>query len=150
MSVIIPAFNEAGYIPETLDRLGAAEQHFKAISDAAVQILVVDNASTDRTAELAQSAGATVIPEAEHNIARVCTCYFGSARIESYGISPLGNVPITQDLKGRAEVDCLAAISVTPLYGLYVPAENYAWLRARTPMAKIGYSIYVFDLRKTR
>ena len=86
----------------------------------------------------------------EHNIARVCTCYFGSARIESYGISPMGNVPITQDLKGRAEVDCLAAISVTPLYGLYVPAENYAWLRARKPMAKIGYSIYVFDLRKTR
>jgi len=71
LSVIIPAFNEAGYIPETLDRLGAAEQHFKAIADAAVQILVVDNASTDRTAELAQSAGATVIPEAEHNIATV-------------------------------------------------------------------------------
>jgi len=71
MSVIIPAFNEAGYIPETLDRLGAAEQHFKAISDAAVQILVVDNASTDRTAELAQSAGATVVHEAERNIARV-------------------------------------------------------------------------------
>jgi len=71
VSVIIPAFNEAGYILETLDRLGAAEQHFKAIADAAVQILVVDNASTDRTAELAQSAGATVLHEAEHNIARV-------------------------------------------------------------------------------
>lgn len=71
MSVIIPAFNEAGYIPETLDRLGAAEQHLKAIANAAVQILVVDNASTDRTAELAQSAGATVVHEAEHNIARV-------------------------------------------------------------------------------
>jgi glycosyltransferase involved in cell wall biosynthesis len=71
MSVIIPAFNEAGYIPETLDRIRAAEQHFKAISDAAVQILVVDNASADRTAELAQSAGATVVHEAEHNIARV-------------------------------------------------------------------------------
>jgi glycosyltransferase involved in cell wall biosynthesis len=71
MSVIIPAFNEAGYIPETLDRLGAAEQHFKAVADASVEILVVDNASTDRTAELARSAGATVVHEAEHNIARV-------------------------------------------------------------------------------
>ena len=39
--------------------------------DAAVQILVVDNASTDRTAELAQDAGAAVVHEAEHNIARV-------------------------------------------------------------------------------
>jgi glycosyltransferase involved in cell wall biosynthesis len=71
VSVIIPAFNEAGYILETLDRLGAAEQHFKAIAPTAVQILVVDNASTDHTAELAQSAGATVVHEAEHNIARV-------------------------------------------------------------------------------
>jgi glycosyltransferase involved in cell wall biosynthesis len=71
VSVIIPAFNEAGYILETLDRLGAAEQHFKAIAPAAVQILVIDNASTDRTAELARSAGATVVHEAEHNIARV-------------------------------------------------------------------------------
>jgi len=71
VSVIIPAFNEAGYILETLDRLGAAEQHFKAIAPAPVQILVVDNASTDRTAEFAQSAGATVVHEAEHNIARV-------------------------------------------------------------------------------
>jgi len=71
VSVIIPAFNEAGYLAETLDRLGAAQQRFKAVADAAVQTLVVDNVSTDRTAELARSAGATVVQEAEHNIARV-------------------------------------------------------------------------------
>ncbi len=71
VSVIIPAFNEANYIPETLNRLAAAEQRFKSVADAAVQILVVDNASTDRTAEIAQHAGATVIYESEHNIARV-------------------------------------------------------------------------------
>jgi GT2 family glycosyltransferase len=71
VSVIIPAFNEAGYIRETLDWLGAAEQHLEAIARASVQILVVDNASTDSTAELAQGAGATVVYEAEHNIARV-------------------------------------------------------------------------------
>lgn len=71
VSVIIPAFNEAGYVLETLGSLAAAEKHFKAIADAAVQIVVVDNASTDPTAELARSAGATVVREAEHNIARV-------------------------------------------------------------------------------
>ena len=71
VSVIIPAFNEAGYLPETLDRLGAAEQHLKATAPADAQIIVVDNASTDRTAELAQSTGATVVHEAKHNIARV-------------------------------------------------------------------------------
>ena len=71
ISVIIPAFNEAGYISETLKRLGAAEQHFKAIAAADIEILVVDNASMDATAELARSAGATVVYEAEHNVARV-------------------------------------------------------------------------------
>jgi len=32
ISVIIPAFNEAGYISETLKRLSAAGQHFKSIT----------------------------------------------------------------------------------------------------------------------
>ncbi len=71
ISVIIAAFNEAGYISETLKRLGAAEQHFKSIAAAQIEILVVDNASTDATADLARGAGATVVYEAEHNIARV-------------------------------------------------------------------------------
>ena len=44
MSVIIPAFNEADYIRETLDWLGVAEQHLEAVAHASVQILVVDNA----------------------------------------------------------------------------------------------------------
>jgi glycosyltransferase involved in cell wall biosynthesis len=71
ISVIIPAFNEADYIPETLQRLAAAERIFGPVVDTGVQIIVVDNGSTDRTPELAQSAGATVVHEAEHNIARV-------------------------------------------------------------------------------
>lgn len=71
MSVIVPAFNEAGYITATLERLRAAEQRLRAESHAEVQIVVVDNASTDRTADLAANTGATVVHEAEHNIARV-------------------------------------------------------------------------------
>jgi hypothetical protein len=37
---------------------------------------------------------------------------------------------------------------VTNLYGLYVPHDAYRWLRERQPSAKIGWSIYVYDLRK--
>jgi 4-amino-4-deoxy-L-arabinose transferase-like glycosyltransferase len=85
----------------------------------------------------------------EHNIARVCTCYFGSARLGSYGIFPVDDVPDTKDLKWRERVDCVAAVSATTLYGLYNPVERFAWLRERKPMAKIGYSIYLYDLRKT-
>ena len=71
ISVVIPAFNEAGYISETLKSLSAAVQHAKNAAASDIEILVVDNASTDSTAELARSAGITVVYEAEHNVARV-------------------------------------------------------------------------------
>jgi glycosyltransferase involved in cell wall biosynthesis len=84
VSVIIPAFNEEGCLPETLDRLAAAELLFKTAADTHVQIIVVDNASTDRTAELARSAGATVVYEADHNIAKVRNAGTANARYEVF------------------------------------------------------------------
>jgi hypothetical protein len=40
-----------------------------------------------------------------------------------------------------------AAVSVTNLHGTYLEKpELYAWLRAREPIAKIGYSIFIYDL----
>lgn len=72
MSVIIPAFNEERYLRDTLGHLQKAEECLLAFSaGAAVQILVVDNASTDRTAEIARDAGLRVITEPDRNIARV-------------------------------------------------------------------------------
>jgi glycosyltransferase involved in cell wall biosynthesis len=71
ISVIIPAFNEARYLPETLDRLRTAERCLSATCNAEVEIVVVDNASTDRTADTARAAGVTLVHEAERNIAAV-------------------------------------------------------------------------------
>ena len=42
----------------------------------------------------------------------------------------------------------MVAISATILRGLYRPEEDYQWFRDREPDARIGYSIYVYDLRK--
>ncbi len=71
ISVIIPAFNEAAYLPQTLAHLHRAVEQARLESDQDVEILVIDNASTDRTAEVAVTNGARVIVEPEHNIARV-------------------------------------------------------------------------------
>ncbi len=71
ISVILPAFNEAGYISATLERLKAAARYCKGGAVADIEILVVDNASTDSTAALARSVGAAVVHEAEHNVAKV-------------------------------------------------------------------------------
>jgi glycosyltransferase involved in cell wall biosynthesis len=59
LSVIVPAYNEAVALPETLAQLNRAV----AWSDAAVEVLVVDNGSIDCTAESARAGGATVVTE---------------------------------------------------------------------------------------
>jgi glycosyltransferase involved in cell wall biosynthesis len=71
VSVIVPAFNEERCIAKTLDHLRAAGELLRAHADTPVQVLVVDNASTDRTAGIARDCGVSVIDESEHNIAKV-------------------------------------------------------------------------------
>ncbi len=67
LSVIIPAFDEELYLQETLSRLRDAI----SLCPCRVEVIVVDNESVDRTAEVARSFGATVARESVHNIARV-------------------------------------------------------------------------------
>jgi glycosyltransferase involved in cell wall biosynthesis len=62
LSVIVPAYNEERYLPECLHRVLA--EITRSSEPAAVEVVVVDNASTDRTAEVARSyAGVRVISE---------------------------------------------------------------------------------------
>lgn len=67
-SIIIPAYNEAAELPETLRSVSEA---MAGCRDRGGEVIVVDNASTDATAALARAAGALVVPEPEHCIARV-------------------------------------------------------------------------------
>lgn len=71
LSVIIPAFNEERFLPQTLGHLRQAAESIGAFPDGDVETIVVDNASTDRTAEFALAAGARVISIPEHDVARV-------------------------------------------------------------------------------
>jgi len=83
------------------------------------------------------------------NIESVCMFYFGNTGVEFYGI-PMKYLPRTWETEERERLDCVAAVSVTPLYGLYVPRDSYAWLREKEPAARVGWSIYVYDLRKRK
>jgi len=67
LSVIVPAFNEEAYLGETLASINAARA---LVSGERIELIVVDNASTDRTPLVAASAGATVVAEPVRNIAR--------------------------------------------------------------------------------
>ena len=69
LSVVIPAWNEAESLEETIDRIGDA-LHATEARGFAWEIVVCDNGSTDDTPEIARRAGARVTFEAERGIAR--------------------------------------------------------------------------------
>ncbi len=82
-----------------------------------------------------------------NHIGKLCICYFGRSSMEYYRFN-YTDLPRTDEPQERANADCIGAISATALQDVYVGANAYSWLRARKPMAKIGYSIYLYDLRK--
>ena len=70
VTIVVPAFNEEAYLAPTLESLRAATDHLCARSNAAVEVLVVDNDSRDETAAVARQKGETVVHEPVRNIAR--------------------------------------------------------------------------------
>jgi len=69
ISVIVPAYNEERLIGQTLEKVHEAMTVFSDIGWAS-ELIVCDNNSTDRTAELAGQAGATVVFEPINQIGR--------------------------------------------------------------------------------
>jgi len=69
VSVVVPAFNEERLLAGSLAAIRAAA---RAFDDAgwACELIVCDNNSTDRTAEIAREAGARVVFEPVNQIAR--------------------------------------------------------------------------------
>ncbi|MEA3277570.1 MAG: glycosyltransferase [Pseudomonadota bacterium] len=65
ISVVIPAFNEAAFIEETVKSVLAAAERYRG----RVEIIVVDNNSTDGTGEIARELGVTVVFEPRNQIA---------------------------------------------------------------------------------
>lgn len=69
ISVVVPAFNEERLLPESLASIRAAMEGFDRLGWSS-EIIVCDNNSTDRTAEIARDAGARVVFEPVNQIGR--------------------------------------------------------------------------------
>jgi glycosyltransferase involved in cell wall biosynthesis len=69
LSVVVPAFNEERLLAGSLESIRSAMQVFERAGWQA-ELIVCDNNSTDRTAEIAREAGATVVFEPFNQIAR--------------------------------------------------------------------------------
>lgn len=69
ISVIIPAYNEERYLAATLQNVARAIGAYQRTYGRTVEVIVADNRSTDRTAEVAAAHGARVVFEAKRQIA---------------------------------------------------------------------------------
>lgn len=77
----------------------------------------------------------------------VCLSYFGSADQRYYGF-PEWAVATTEMVRKGERMPCrYVAISATLLMGVYHERAWYEWLRAREPVARVGWSVYVYDTR---
>jgi glycosyltransferase involved in cell wall biosynthesis len=67
LSLIIPAYNESAYIGATLEHVKRA---VACADNARIEIIVVDNASSDDTVAMAAPYTSNVISESDHNVGR--------------------------------------------------------------------------------
>jgi len=123
LSVIIPAHNEATYLPACLDALA------KLSGRSHIECIVVDNGSTDETAAIAQAKGATVVSSAAKTIAGVRN--EGAARAHGEflafldadcTVQPGWEEAIVEDL----QEDGVVAVGAYPL----TPEENSTWVQS--------------------
>lgn len=73
ISIVVPAFNEERLLGQSLAEIKASASTFTQ-RGWTVEIVVCDNNSTDRTAEIARAAGAIVVFEPVNQIARARNC----------------------------------------------------------------------------
>lgn len=68
LSIVIPAFNEAAYLPHLLDSIDVARRRLNDDADT-IEVIVANNGSTDDTAAVARSRGCRVVDVEKRAIA---------------------------------------------------------------------------------
>jgi len=148
VSIIIPAFNEERLLPATLASIRAG----MAALDArgwSTELIVCDNNSTDRTAEIAREGGATVVFEPHNQIARARNTGAGGASGDWLVFVDADSQPsraLFDDVAGEiAGGRCLAG-GCTVALGSHHPAARVfeRFWNALSRMGKWGAGSFVF------
>jgi len=115
ISIVIPAYNEEKYLPACLSAVSQQE------GAPPYEVIVVDNASTDGTACIAQQCGARVVTEPRKGVARARQAGFEAA---------CGEIIASTDADTRVTPQWLARITGhfredPALGGVYGPVHWY-------------------------
>src|SRR5208283_1045760 len=131
MSVIIPAFNEERLLGGTLAQVKLAMAAF-AQRRWEAELIVCDNNSTDRTAEIARAAGATGVFEPINQIARARNSGAAAATGDWLIFVDADSQPGTELFADVAEQiqsgRCLAGGSTVRMDEKHLLAEFFTWL----------------------
>jgi glycosyltransferase involved in cell wall biosynthesis len=128
-SVVIPARNEEAYLPGALEALAAQRL-------TPYEVVVVDNGSTDRTAEIARAWGARLIACPEPGVARARQRGLEAAR---------GSWVATTDADSRPSPGWLEALSrrAEGAIALYGPLRFYGVSPLEAWFSEWGYRLFL-------
>jgi hypothetical protein len=84
-----------------------------------------------------------------HGTRKAYVLYFGNAQMAYYGVEYMG-VPDPLDRKAWDAIDGWLVANVTPLEGVYVPLDALSPVRLKDPVARVGWTMYVYDFRKPK
>jgi glycosyltransferase involved in cell wall biosynthesis len=132
-SLIIPAYNEEAYLPALLDSVDAARSRYAA-GPGGIEVVVVDNASSDATADLARSGGCRVVREDRRVIAAVRNTGARNAR---------GHVFAFVDADILIHADTFNAIDKSLSTGKVVAGASGVKLQRMSPGIAITYMLIV-------
>jgi hypothetical protein len=153
VSVIIPALNEAGNIQRLVNEVRATE-----VGGAVISVIVVDNGSSDATAEEARLGGARVVQEPRRGYGYACAA--GAAAAEEtealvfmdgdYSSLP-SEVPVVLRplLEGRADL-CLGSRELGGVQPGAMPPHQRFGNRLVSRLMRMLYGLPVTDLSPYR
>ncbi|MBI2212580.1 MAG: glycosyltransferase [Acidobacteria bacterium] len=118
ISLVIPAYNEEHFLPRLLDTVDAARTRFRSGADA-IEVIVADNGSTDRTAAIAVERKCRVVVVEPRNIAAVRNGGAAAAR---------GEILAFVDADMRIHVETFNAIDTAIGSGRFVAGATGVWL----------------------
>ena len=127
ISIIIPAFNEERLLGDTLKHINVSAERFRQRGWES-ELIVCDNNSIDRTAEIARNAGATVVFEPVNQIGRARNAGAAAAIGDWLIFVDADSHPSAElfaDVIGQIESgSCLAGGSTVRLEGDYPAARR--------------------------
>ncbi|MGH7410802.1 MAG: glycosyltransferase family 2 protein [Candidatus Methylomirabilis sp.] len=146
---IIPALNEEGSIGQVVAAVPR---------DVVSQVIVVDNGSTDRTADVARAAGATVVPQPERGYGAACHAGLmasAGADLLVYLDGDRSDVPeetpriLGPILRGEADLVIGSRLSGRREPGAMPPHAIFGnWLASR--VLRVLYGVQITDLGSFR